>query len=262
MVLAFSSFSKQNYAIAQENEQIPTLSMPVEYVNYTIFNANGSLWAKIDGLYPIYNSGFDVLPMAYPTPPGTTNISIWLDGVEIQWANYNEFYLENLHHTGIGDWTAVYAVLNNVSDFFVLQIHYEHPIQVINSSYMFLYDLNIIPYLSPSANSSTANFAVTMEVNFTNLNVQTIALDESLHPMNYTVTSGYPPTIYVQMVSEYGKPPLGDLLFSFKTETESPQISWKSLIFGVAGIAAILALIVFLLFHRRSKKKTGKHGLS
>lgn len=229
-----------------------SLSMPVEYVNYTITWVNGSLWAKIDGNYPIYNSGFDVLPIVYPTPPGTTNISLKLDGALVSWSNYTEVYPDELHHTGIGDWSMIYAVLEDVPDFFVLEIHYEHPVQVINGSYMFLYDLNIKDYLSPSANKSIAYFTVRMDTNFTDLDVQTIALDESLHPINYTVTNGHPSEIAVQMVSEYNNL-LGDLLFSFKAldsqKTGGQQVSWLGYAVAIilGTVAATVLLVIFAL---------------
>ena len=217
IVLVLFLFSQRKPSSEENTETHASLSMPVEYVKYTITRVNGSLWAKIDGNYPIYNSGFTgSLPMVYPTPPGTTNISIKLDGVGVSWSNYSEVYPDALHHTGIGDWSMIYAVLDDVSDFFVLDIHYEHPIQLINGSYVFLYDLNISPYLSPSANKSIAYFTVKMDVNFTDLKVQTVGLDESPHSINCTVTNANPSEISVQMVSEYDKPLLGDLLFSFK----------------------------------------------
>ena len=65
---------------ANPERSIPNLSMPVEYVNYTITSINGTLWAKIDGYYPIYllkqmNCSFNgEMPMVYPMPPQTTNI--------------------------------------------------------------------------------------------------------------------------------------------------------------------------------------------
>ena len=166
-----------------------------------------------------------------------------------------------MHHTAIGDWSVIYAVLNNVSDFLMLEIHYEHPIQVINSSYMFLYDLNIAPYLSPSANASIAHFAVTMDINYTDLEVQTVALNESVHPINYTVTSGYPSTISVQMISQYGKPSLGDLLFSFKAETNSEQIPWMDWLV-VTAVAMLSAAVIVFLLYSRSKKEQQRQGLS
>jgi len=61
-------------ASANLDDSIPVLSMPIEHVNYTITNVNGTLWAKIDGEYPIYiqNQFNGDMPMVYPMPPGTT----------------------------------------------------------------------------------------------------------------------------------------------------------------------------------------------
>lgn len=261
--LILFSVSGQHRVYGANSKTQASLSMPVEHVNYTITWVNGSLWAKIDGNYPIYNSGFDVLPIVYPTPPGTTNISLKLDGALVSWSNYSEVYPEDLHHTGIGDWSMIYAVLNPVPDFFVLEIHYEHPVQVINGSYMFLYDLNIKDYLSDSANKSVAYFTVKMDTNFTDLDVQTVALDESLNPINYTVTDEYPRVISVQMVSEQGKL-LGDLLFSFKAfdsqKTGDQQVSLLgytvAIILGI--VAGIVLLVIFALVYvhlRRTVKR-------
>lgn len=224
----------------------PSLSMPVEHVNYTITEVDGVLWAKIDGNYPIYNSGYDILPLVYPTPPETTNISVRFNGALVSWSNYTELFPEVLHNTVIGDWSMIYAVLADVPSFFILDIYYEHPVQVINGSYMFLYDLNIRDYLSASANKSTAYFNVKMDVNFTDLKVQTVALDASLHPINYTVTEGYPLDVSVQMVSEYNKPLLGDLSFSFSIpvlQQVGNQQPW--LLYSVVGV--VVTLLVTLL---------------
>ena len=53
------------------------ITMREEFINYTITTVNGSLWAKIDGTYPlhvVFSSG--PLLLFYPTPPGTINISL------------------------------------------------------------------------------------------------------------------------------------------------------------------------------------------
>lgn len=50
---------------------VSTISMPVEYINYTVSTINGSLWATVDGTYPLHFSpdmvGYQ-LSMEYPTP--------------------------------------------------------------------------------------------------------------------------------------------------------------------------------------------------
>ena len=62
-----------------------------------------------------------------------------------------------------------HCVITPVSDYFVLKIHYEYPVQVINGSYVFLYDLNIREYLSHLSPNSTAYFTVRMETNASNM---------------------------------------------------------------------------------------------
>jgi len=243
---------------AETDNSLPLLSMPEEYVNYTITSINGILWAKIDGIYPIHYFGSETtLPMVYPTPPNTTNIHIWLDDAELNWSNYPEV----LHHTGIGDWAMVFSVLEPVPEDFVLRIHYEHPVQVINGSYMFLYDLNIAQYLSTSANKSLAHFAVFMDVKFTELSVNTMRVgNEMLNPIDYSVTGGNPKEIRLTMVSESDKPLLGDLLFSFKTADSQETVdSADSFWFYVLVTVAVLAVagVAAFLFLRRTRRKIG-----
>jgi hypothetical protein len=189
-------------------------SMPEEQINYTITQKDGAMWAKIDGKYPItYTGNETIIPMIYPTPPGTTNISVWMNDTKVSWSNFAEANPEALHHTAIGDWSEILTVLENVTDGFVLRIHYEHPLQVINGSYAFLYDLNIQEYLSAMSNLSVAHFTIAMEVNYTDLKVNTVdPRTETLKPIEY-VTRGYEnKVIEIDEVSEFGKTLPGDLL--------------------------------------------------
>jgi hypothetical protein len=221
---------------------IYSLKMPEEYINYTISRVNGSLWAKVDGTYPLTKFGVecqdqssgidktwstftgDTLPMVYPTPPGTTNISVKMEETELEWSNYTQSVPDATHYTAIGDWPMISCIIYPVLDQFILQIHYEHPITPINGSYTFLYDLNISPYLSPWSNKSTAHFNIRFETGYTNLQANTIATDGTLNPVEYTVTKeDATETVSLQVVSEYSEPLPGDLLISFNEDNESKQ---------------------------------------
>ena len=165
----------------------PNLSMPKEYINYTITNTNGTLWTKVEGRYPIKISTNTTdspinLPMVYPTPPNTTNIHVTLNGKELSWSNYTQNYPEALHHTAIGDWSMIYCVLENVSEHFLLEIQYEHPIQHVNGSNLFLYDLNISPYLLPKSPNSTAYFTINLKTDVSNIQMYTCLLYTSPSP--------------------------------------------------------------------------------
>ena len=231
LTLQLVGLSTISLVSANPDGSFPNLSMPIEHVNYTITPVNGTLWAKIDGNYPIYilkqlDCSFNGdLPMVYPMPPGTTNIHVYLGDQELSWTNYTQDYPDELHHTAIGDWSMIYCVLNNVSDNFVLKIHYEHPLQTMNGSYLFLYDLNISPYLSPESNNSTCYYTIRMETNATNMHTYTTATDTQWNPIDYTTTQeGSTQVISIQEHSEYNKPLPGDLVVEFSGANQVPEL--------------------------------------
>jgi hypothetical protein len=250
-----------NLAAANPDPSNLIIAMPEEYINYTITCVNGTLWAKIDGTYPIYllseSEGdsqcvpLDELPMVYPTPPGTTNIHVKMNETELDWSNYPH----DTHHTAIGDWDMIYCVIAPVSDYFVLKIHYEHPVQLVNGSYLFLYDLNIREYLSPWSPNSTAYFTIRMETNISNLQAYTTETDSIWNPINYTSSQeGTTEIVAIQMHSEYSKPLLGDLAITFSgAETETTAVpSW--IIIPILLIAALLAVILYRKMHQQKNQ--------
>lgn len=232
---------------------VPLITMPEEYIDYTVTTINGSLWAKIDGTYPLHVIGLsDPLQLFYPTPPGTTSISLKMDETKLSWSNFTEIYPEALHFTAIGNWSMINCTIHPVPEYFTLKIHYEHPVTLINGSHTFLYDLNISPYLSEWYNKSTAYFTIRMETNYTCLNVNAIATDETLTLINYTTTADTgAETANFLIVSEYAKPLLGDILVTF-TAVNAPtalEISYLLIIMPIAIIAALLAHIAYKRKH-------------
>jgi hypothetical protein len=259
LVFALAGLGSINFVSANPGGSFPALAMPIEHVNYTITPINGTLWAKIDGNYPIYilkqpDCSFNGdLPMVYPMPPGTTNIHVFLGDRELSWSNYTQVYPDALHHTAIGDWGMIYCVLNNVSDSFVLRIHYEHPLQTVNDSYLFLYDLNISPYLSEQSNNSTVYFTVRMETNTTNLHAYTTETDSRWNPINFTSTKeGSVQVVAIQEHSEYSQPLLGDLVVEFSGAEQVQE-------FPVWTIPAfIMAVFLIALIFLKGKQLSAK----
>jgi len=241
--------------LATANPDLATLlAMPIEYVNYTITSVNGSLWAKIDGTYPLRilteSDGAPScvpaeLPMVYPTPRGSTNIHVKVDETELEWSNYTY----DTHHTAIGDWDMIYCLIAPVPEQFVVTIHYEHPLEQVNGSSLFLYDLNISPYLSPWSSNSTAYFTIRLDANVSNLQAYTTETDSIWNPKDFTKSQeGATEVVAVQMYSEYDKPLLGDLVIVFSgTEAETVEVAlWIIIPLFVAA-----ALLVFIIYRRK-----------
>jgi hypothetical protein len=264
----------QLFDVATANPGIPVspfLAMPEETVNYTITRINGTLWAKIDGTYPIhkifktgntftldnisYCIATDDLPMVYPTPPGTTNIHVKLNETELNWSNFTETYPDALHHTAIGNWPMIYSDINPAPEYFTLKIHYEHPLANVNGSYLFLYDLNISPYLTPWSTNSTATFNIRMETASSNLRVYTTETDTKWNPKNYTTNKeGTTEIVNIQMYSEYLKPLAGDLVVMFSdSAAQVPDELPYWIIVPLLIIEALLAFIIYKKKHQSLK---------
>ncbi len=240
--------------------------MPIEYVNYTITAINGSLWAMVEGDYPIFISnqpdyGFvEELPMVYPMPPNTTNIHVYLADKELSWTNYTQTYPDKLHHTALGDWWMIHSILGNVSGFFELKIHYEHPLQTVNGNYMFLYDLNINPYLSPQNTNSTCIYTIHVDANITGFQAYTSETDVKWNPIDYTtIREDTKQTVFIREYSEYDKPLLGDLVIEFssgsssKTPLSNQETFHTATIALVLGVSAMVSGVGLLLFLKKSK---------
>lgn len=223
---------------------LPVIKMPEEHVSYVITRVNGTLWAKIDGTYPMQilteadgapSLVSSELPMLYPAPPNATNIHLTVDETELDWSNWSH---EDMHHTAIGDWNMVHCAVALVSEQFTVKIHYEHPVEQVKNSYIFLYDLNISPYLSTWSPNSTAYFTIRMETEVSNLKAYTTTTDTEWNPIAYTATQdGNVDVVTIKMYSDYSKPLLGDLVIVFSNEEISEFPSWTFLLlFATATI--------------------------
>lgn len=248
-----------NIAAAESTYSLPLFSMLNEYIDYTIFTVNGTPWARIDGTYPIRcidgSEAGNVL-MVYPTPPGTTNISVKFNETTLVCSSYTETYPDALHHTAIGDWSMIQCIINP-SDYFVLQIHYEHPIMLVNGSYTFLYDLNISPYLSPSYPNSTAYFSIRTETNCSDLKVFAVPSDNVRNPVDYMVQNeGNAERITFNVTSEYSKALPGDIIVAFaEYESQVPE-PFPTTLFATASAASVAIVAAGLLVYFKKRKSS------
>jgi len=251
LISAAAATSWVNSAKANpDTSTLPVLAMPEEYINYTITRVNGTLWAKIDGTYPlrILTESDDApscvpteLPMFYPTPPGTTNIHVKVNGTELEWSNWSY----DTHHTAIGDWSMIYCVISPVSDHFLLTIHYEHPLAVVNGSYLFLYDLNISPYLTRLSNSSLAYFTVRFETAVSEIRAYTTWTDSVWNRKDFALSDVE--TVTIQMRSVLGEPLAGDLVVMFKDSSAQvpEEVPYWLIVVPVFVVAGLLAAIIY-----------------
>lgn len=248
----------RGYADANPNSQKPpVLAMPEEYIKYTISRVNGTWLAEIDGTYPLYflEASGDVascipseLPMVYPTPPNTTNIKIWINGTELAWTNW--YY--DKHHTAIGDWEMIYCDIKPTSEFFLLTIHYEHPIEIVNGSNMFLYDLNIREYLTDLSNTSLAYFTIEFETSASNIRAYTTYTDNIWNSKEFELDKeGDKETVSLQMRSTIGEPLAGDLVVMFNDSTNPIQndVPYWLILILIFVASAFLAVVIYRKKH-------------
>jgi hypothetical protein len=244
----------------QDSSSELSIAMPVEYVNYTITKTNGTLWATVDGTYPMHIPSDWVnqeLPMVYPTPPETTNITIQLDGKTENWDNYSHMYSDAVHYTYLGNWNMIITTIQPNATDFLLTIHYQHPIQQANGTYLFLYDLNISPYLSDTSTSSIAHFNIKFETNASNIQIYTVPGDSSENrnntktQVNFTTSEeNNAKTITFTITSNEAKPVPGDELIIFENqEAQVPELdTWMA-------ILVFVAFALTLVFKNKKRRK-------
>jgi len=256
LMIAFSILSPSvvKPATADSEDYKSLLSMPKEYINYTIvLDQQGSLWAIVDGYYPIYllENFTGNLPLLYPMPPNATKISIILNEMQIDWSNFTQSYPGGTHHTAVGDWWMIDINPMVESNYFTLKIHYEHPLEKTNDSYFFLYDLNISPYLSPQSTNSSAYFQIEIRPDFTDLRAFNTETDSKWNPVMYNLTkTNSSQIVSIEEFSEYGKPLLGDLVVEFSL-TQVPE--FPSVVFAVV-VAVVIAVAVLLGYFKQYKQ--------
>jgi hypothetical protein len=257
---------------------IPTFSlkMPQEYINYTIYKVDQTLWTKVDDTYPltkvelgslnqtdttVYSLATftgESLQMVYPTPPGTTNISVTIDDTELSWSNYTQTHPDATHATPIGDWPMISCLIEEVPDEFTLKIHYEHPIQQIDGNNSFVYDINISPYLFSWSNKSTAYFTLRFETPAPELQITTVTAEgtEST-PTFETVEDDGVQTVTLEIVSEYLKPLHGDLVVTFSDQQESfsRELAAEEIVLITVILVGSVAVSLYIIIKRRKQKK-------
>ncbi|MCW4019402.1 MAG: right-handed parallel beta-helix repeat-containing protein [Candidatus Bathyarchaeota archaeon] len=244
-----------------------SVEMPNQYINYTITDVNETFWAKVDVarfMHKNLSGGLSVGGISYPIPPDTINISLRLNDAEIPYSQsastaaktgwYYPKSSQTLHQTAVGKWSTIAYSIVEVPDNLILEFHYEHPIETINGSYVFLYDFEAdytLATLSLSSPNSTAHFTVRLPADCSDLNVSAVNDAGQFTPQNYTLQSDPSgKTVTFDVLSEFGKPSIAGVAFVFSTENDPlPEFSAWIILPLLMGVSA------FLVFYKRSKPK-------
>jgi len=102
-MLALESMNKLSSTVLANPIPIPSLVMPEEYIDVSIYSYDERLWARVAGEYPFYNFGHHTaVEMYYPVPPSATGISVMMDGTLLSWT-----YDPQVYPTATGDWLMI-----------------------------------------------------------------------------------------------------------------------------------------------------------
>jgi hypothetical protein len=229
-VILFLTLSLQavNFAKGYPLYEIPPkVNVPETNVNATISKVDGDLWVKIDAEYKMHtvyafgdsylaeNTGMEMisdpspyvtvivtqntLEAHYPIPFNATNISVWVNGeeVESQQDVHGYFHLFDTNLQEI-NWT-----VSPVPRDFVMTVHYECPISKTIEAYAYLGDYaftlplygrygcsNISYPLYSWYGYSPNNYNIQIESNLNKLQVYSVNASGTLTPLNYTLADG------------------------------------------------------------------------
>jgi hypothetical protein len=148
---------------------VPTLIMPEEYINVTLFSADGTWLAKVNGTYPFKNINYTMVTMDYPVPPNATNISVEMNETRLSWT-----YNTKTYSTVIGDWPMINWTISPTPQNFTVKTYYENPLPLIGKNCTFFYAMGTGRYLETYAKETTAYVRILMETNYTDLHVYTV----------------------------------------------------------------------------------------
>jgi hypothetical protein len=200
---------------------IPTLLMPVEYINVTLTSVSepAGVLARVDGVYPFTNVGYQTVVMEYPVPTNATNITVKKNGTSLDWV-----YDTKVYPTVIGDWPMINWTISLAPiEHFQIETHYEHFVPEIDENCTFLYAMGTGRFLETYAKQTTAYVRVRMETNFTCLQVCLVgeAVNDTWmsRPAPYQIVlEGTTNVITVNMTSSLFRPLIEDLQVTFCPE--------------------------------------------
>ena len=255
---------------------VPPVKMPEEYISVKISLVNETLWAKVEGTYYLqkFDTGSDdprvgtnggelayvgdTQNTRYPVPPDATNIAVKMDQEKLNWTDFTKTVPEATYNTILGNWSYITWRISPIPDSYMIETSYEHPVPIKDGNYTFLYPLITDSFLSPWGDKTTAHISIRVEINYTNLNVFTVSSEASWNLIEYTTKKdNTSETITFQLISEYSKPRLGDIVITIAepkaVETEFPYL----IIIPLLALTVTLIALLAIIYRKRTHKRIG-----
>jgi hypothetical protein len=280
LILAIVQLQFTDSAIANPSipSEIPVIvTVPEMRINATITIINGEGYAKVDSAYQTttvykfgdaYNDGhikiaYDRIDAYYPIPINSRNITVQMDGQEINWTYRSKSFS---HLFGVNLPNLNYSI-SPVPQKFLLTTHYEYPIQTTNTyaylgTYAYLiplesrYGLDAISGNYPGyswvgwSNNSIAYFNIKLNSAFTNIHAYSINNIGTLKQLNFQAAADN--TVDIQMPMT-GIAPFG-LVLTFDKIPESTQ-GFPIFLTIIAIVVPLFAVTIGLLYYRKRAKK-------
>ena len=115
---------------------VPAIMMTEEYINAILYPVGGEYWATVYCRYPFRNMGYPEVTMKFPVPPGSMDISVFVDNIPIYWSWSGEKY-----STEIGEYEMITWTVKNPPEDFEVKVIYRHRLVGAAEQYIFLYAL-------------------------------------------------------------------------------------------------------------------------
>lgn len=271
----------------------PVVEVPGMQVAASVSHVNGELWAKVDtscqmnttyafgesyetenwGMNTLINPSrfvtveviYDRLDAQYPVPSDSTNVSVKMDGANV---DYN--LTKRTYHLFDDDMPELHWYLSPVPRNFSIATHYEHPLSTTeNTSYNLGKNAFIIPFgaryglqeiVDYTVNeypwfghATTAQIKLQIDSAFTNISAYTIDPFGSLKPQNYTLTTENGTAKVELAVCREETMPYG--LAIFFDDPLGASGSFPTLLVAAVSVTGVALAATGLLIYRTKRKQ-------
>ena len=157
-LLAFVLFPNVEIQVKANPIPYPVVWMPREDIYVNLSASNGTVCAKVHGVYHFSHSDFKNVSMTYPISPNSTNISVEVNGSEINWWYSDKTYSSVLGNLPMINWT-----IYNFPAPTIVEVDYEHIVPKSNNTYQYLYAMGTGRYFYTYSKTTTAYIHISID---------------------------------------------------------------------------------------------------